>query len=266
MWSMRSWSSSLPILTRPTTSFAPPSHLMAPSPSPASTPRPTLTVQHLASSPILAQSAAPKPTPTTHAPSLKESATPWRTKPSSSTPRPSTSSAVSPMTLSITLALSPTSQPPQPTLRGAASCAAIKATSASTAPRTDGPGIRISKGRETSLYPSSSAPAPTYPLCLTTPCAAVDLPTPDVSPPFPLVFVYDVLVRASYAQSLLVSDCTPDRDFPLHCFISDTLFIAKDAPHHLIISLRSCTLRVCPMSSILLTRFTFRVPHMVQPP
>src|SRR6267154_2428451 len=160
----------------------------------------------------------------------------------------------------------PTSRRLQPTPSGAASCVAIKAISVSTAPGTAGPGTRVSKGRETSLYPSSSAPAPTYPLCLTTPCAAVDLPTPDVSPPFPLTFVYDVLVRASLAQSLLVSDCTPDRDYPLHCFISDMLFIAEDAPHHLIISLHSCTLCVCPMSSILLTRFTFRVPHMVQPP
>ena len=139
-------------------------------------------------------------------------------------------------------------------------------TSSRTAPPDFAPCLSVSKGQELSLYPSSSAPAPTYPLCLTTPCAAVDLPTPDVSPPFPLAFLYDMLVRASYAQSLLVSDCTPDRDYPLHCFISDTLFIAEDAPHHLIISLRSCTLRVCPMSSILLTCFTFRVPLMVQPP
>src|SRR5882757_4983773 len=247
---MRSWSSSLPILTRPTTSFAPPSHLMAPSPSPASTPPPTFTAQHPALSAISAQSAALKPTPTAHAPSPKESATPWKSKPSSSTPQPLTSSAVSPITPSITLALSPTSQLPQPTLRSAASYAAVKAISASTAPRTTAPGTCVSKGRETSLYPSSSAPAPTYPLCLMTSCAAVDLPTPDVSPPFPLAFLYDMLVRASYAQSLLVSDCTPDRDYPLHCFISDTLFIAEDAPHHLIISLRSCTLRICPMFSI----------------
>src|SRR5882757_3041717 len=79
------------------------------------------------------------------------------------------------------------------------------------------------------------------------PCAAVDMPTPDVSPLFPLTFVYDVLVRASLAQSLLVSDCTPDRGYPLHCFVSNMLYIAEDAPHHLIISLHSCTLRICPM-------------------
>src|SRR6267154_5179922 len=132
------------------------------------------------------------------------------------------------MTPSVTLALSPTSQLPQPTLGSAASYVAIKATSASTAPRTAAPGTHVSKGRETSLYPSSSAPAPTYPPCLMTPCAAVDIPMPDVSPPFPLAFVYNVLVRASLAQSLLVSDCTSDRDYPLHCFISDTLFIAED--------------------------------------
>src|SRR6267154_127823 len=228
---MRSWSSSRPLPTRPTTFSAPPSHSMAPSPSPASTPRPILTARHPASSPTSAPSAAPKPTPAVYAPPPKESATTWKGKPSSSTARSSTSSAVSPTMPRATTA--PILQHPRPVPSGAAFCAAVRVTSASTAPRTDGPGACVSKGRETSLYPSSSAPAPTYPLCFTTPCAAVDLPTPDVSPPFPLAFLYDVLARASYAQSLLVSDCTPDRDYPLHCFISDTLFIAEDAPHHL---------------------------------
>ena len=82
---------------------------------------------------------------------------------------------------------------------------------------------------------------------------------------FPSRYVYDVLTRASLAQTLLVSDCTVFRDYPLSCFISDTLYLAEDAPHHLIITLRLCTLRVCPMPSILASCFTLRVPHTIQP-
>ena len=43
-------------------------------------------------------------------------------------------------------------------------------------------------------------------------------------------------------------------------------FLTKDAPHHLIISLPSCTLHVLPMTFVLLTCFTFCIPHMIQPP
>src|SRR5882757_3563285 len=137
-----------------------------------------------------------------------------------------------------------------------------RATSGSTAPRRAAPDV--SKGRDLSPYHCHQLLHPHihfyYP-----PCAAARVPTPDVSPPFPHAYLYNVFARASFAQTLLVSDCTPSRDYPLYCFVSDTLFITEDAPHHLIISLRSCTLRVFPISSILLTRFTLRVPHTIQP-
>src|SRR5882757_1912918 len=138
-----------------------------------------------------------------------------------------------------------------------------RATSGSTAPTRAAPDA--SKGRDLSPYHSHQLLHPHIHFSYYPPSAAARVPTPDVSPPFPHAYLYDVFSRASFAQTLLVSDCTPSRDYPLYCFVSDTLFITKDAPHHLIISLQSCTLRVCPMSSILLTRFTLRVPHTIQP-
>src|SRR6267154_3989009 len=138
-----------------------------------------------------------------------------------------------------------------------------RATSGLTAPTRAT--LDVSKGRDSSPYHGHQLLHPHihfyYPSC-----AAARVPTPDVSLPFPPAYLYDVFARASFAQTLLVSDCTPSRDYPLYCFISDTLFITEDAPHHLIISLQSCTLSVCPMSSILLTHFTLRIPHMIQPP
>src|SRR6267154_1204891 len=159
-----------------------------------------------------------------------------------------------------------------------------RATSGLTAPTRAAPDTRVSKGRDLSPYhshqllhphihffyhpPSAVAciPMPDVPLCFPVPDVPLCLPVPDVSPLFPHAYLYDVFARASFAQTLLVSDCTPFRDYPLYCFVSDTLFITEDAPHHLIISLQSCILRVCPMSSILLTRFTLCVPHTIQPP
>jgi hypothetical protein len=94
------------------------------------------------------------------------------------------------------------------------------------------------------------------------------LTAPHVRFLFPSAYLYDVLVRASFAQCLLVSDCTANRDYPLHCFFSECLYCVEDAPHHLIISLPSCTLCVSPMSDIWLIRFKFsaRFSHTIQPP
>ena len=171
-------------------------------------------------------------------------------------------------TTSTTMLSAMTTLPPSSrfTLKSDVISVATPDTSSQTAPPGFAPCPGISKDWELSLYPLSSTPAPIYPSCLMPPCAAVDIPTPDVFPPFPLMFMYDVLVHASLAQSLLVLDCTPYRDYPLYCFISDMLYIAKDALHHLIISLHSCILHVCPMSSIFLTCFTFHIPHTIQPP
>src|SRR6267154_1621832 len=140
-----------------------------------------------------------------------------------------------------------------------------KATSGLTAPTRTTPRTSVSKGRDLSPYHCHQLLHPHIHLLYSPPCAVAWVPTPDVSPLFPHTYLYDVFARASFAQTLLVSDCTPSRDYPLYCFVSDTLFITKDAPHHLIISLQSCTLHVCPMSSILLTCFTLRVPHTIQP-
>ena len=83
---------------------------------------------------------------------------------------------------------------------------------------------------------------------------------------FPFAYQYDVLIRASCAQTLLVSDCTSDRDYPLSCFVSETLYLYEDAPHHLIILLSSCTLRVLPLIDCFVSCFTFRVPPTIKPP
>jgi hypothetical protein len=68
-------------------------------------------------------------------------------------------------------------------------------------------------------------------------CTGLLLIPPCVRFLFPSAFLIDVLLRASRAQSLLVSDCTAYRDYPLSCFISETLSLTEDAPHHLIVSL-----------------------------
>ena len=83
---------------------------------------------------------------------------------------------------------------------------------------------------------------------------------------FPFAYQYDVLIRASCAQSLLVSDCTSDRDYPLSCFVSETLYLYKDTSHHLIILLSSCTLRVLPLIDCFISHFTFHVPPTIKPP
>ena len=77
---------------------------------------------------------------------------------------------------------------------------------------------------------------------------------------FPYAYILDVFLRTSLAQSLYVSDCTTDRDYPLSCYLSETLFIVENAPHHLIIILPSCTLCVSPMTSIYLTQFIMNMP------
>jgi hypothetical protein len=82
---------------------------------------------------------------------------------------------------------------------------------------------------------------------------------------FPYAYLLDVFLRASLAQTLFVSDCTPNRDYPLSCFLSETYFIVEDAPHHLIITLPSCTLCVFPLSCIFLSRFTMITPPMIKP-
>jgi hypothetical protein len=81
-------------------------------------------------------------------------------------------------------------------------------------------------------------------------CTGLLLIPPCVRFLFPSAFLIDVLLRAYRAQSLLVSDCTIYRDYPLSCFISETLSLTEDTPHHLIIALPSCTLRAFPLRHV----------------
>src|SRR5882757_7297786 len=103
-----------------------------------------------------------------------------------------------------------------------------RATSGSTAPTRTAPDI--SKGRDLSPYHSHQLLHPYIHFSYYPPRAVARVPTPDVSPLFPHAYLYNVFARASFAQTLLVSDCTPSRDYPLFCFVSDTLFITEDAP------------------------------------
>jgi hypothetical protein len=116
---------------------------------------------------------------------------------------------------------------------------------------------------------------PHTPLCLSSPASVLDcsisctgllLIPPCVRLFFPSAFLIDVLLRATRAQSLLVSDCTAYRDYPLSCFVSETLSLTEDAPHHLIISLPSCTLRAFPLKRVFVTCHTLCAPPMIQCP
>jgi hypothetical protein len=53
---------------------------------------------------------------------------------------------------------------------------------------------------------------------------------------------------------------------PFSCFVSETLSLTEDAPHHLIISLPSCTLRAFPLKRIFVTRHTLWAPPTIQCP
>ena len=53
---------------------------------------------------------------------------------------------------------------------------------------------------------------------------------------FPSVFLIDVLLCATTAQSLFVLDCTEKGDYPLFYFVSESPYLSKRRPHHLIIA------------------------------
>ena len=80
---------------------------------------------------------------------------------------------------------------------------------------------------------------------------------------FPFAFLIDVLLRATTAQSLFVLDCTEKEDYPLFYFISESPYLSKRHPHHLIITLPSCTLRVLLFPDVFLSRFTLRTPPTI---
>src|SRR6267154_4179507 len=106
-----------------------------------------------------------------------------------------------------------------------ASSADSRATSGSTTPTGAALDTRVSKGQDLSPYHSYqllhphihfSYHPPSAVACVPMPDVPLHLPVPDVSPLFPHTYLYDVFARASFAQTLLVSDCTPSRDYPLY--------------------------------------------------
>src|SRR6202789_4093253 len=100
-------------------------------------------------------------------------------------------------------------------------------------------------------------------------CVAVytiPLPPPRSRSLLPSSFWLNILFRVSLAMCRLVLICTSDTDCPSSYQRSRFRFISDRRPHYLIITLPSCTLRVCSFSDVLLTRFTLHVPPTIQPP
>jgi hypothetical protein len=128
------------------------------------------------------------------------------------------------------------------------------------------PGTSVSKGRARSPDHGHQPLHPHIHTSHYSTCAVDRVLTLPVRFLFPHTYIYDVLVRASVAQSLLVTDCCASYT-PLHCFISNCLFgYDHDASNHLIIVLPSCTLRIYTMHSIFLSRYslTFSVSQQIQ--
>src|SRR6202789_1890499 len=177
----------------------------------------------------------------------------------------------------------------------AASNATSMATSAQSAPIAASPGTIVSKVEISPLPTDSSlsscssfisrfADCPSctisYPRCVrhlcslsyssySLDCAAVytiPLPPPRSRSFLPSSFWLNILFRVSLAMCRLVSICTSDTDCPSSYQLSHFRFISDRCPHYLIITLPSCTLRVCFFSDVFLTRFTLRVPPTIQPP
>jgi hypothetical protein len=100
-------------------------------------------------------------------------------------------------------------------------------------------------------------------------CAAAyttPLPPPRSQFLLPSSFWLNILFRVLLAMCPLVSICTSDTDCPSSYQLSRFRFVSDRRPHYLIITLPSCTLRVCSFSDVFLTRFTLRVPPTIQPP
>src|SRR6202789_110831 len=177
----------------------------------------------------------------------------------------------------------------------AASNATSMATSAQSAPIVASPGTIVSKVEISPLPTDSSLPSRSslishfttcpsctisYPRCVrylcsslyffcSLDCAAVytiPLPPPRSRSLLPSSFWLNILFRVSLAMCRLISICTSDTDCPSSYQLSHFRFISDRHPHYLIITLPSCTLRVCSFSDVLLTRFTLRVPPTIQPP
>src|SRR6202789_2412384 len=177
----------------------------------------------------------------------------------------------------------------------AASNATSMATSAQSAPIAPSPGTIVSNVEISPLPTDLSLPSCpsfishfadcpsctiSYPHCVrhlcsssysscSLDCAAaytIPLPPPCSRSFLPSSYLLDILSRASLAMCRLVSICTSDTDCPSSYQLSHFHFVSDRRPHYLIVTLPSCTLRVCSFSDVFLTRFMLRVPPAIQPP
>ena len=96
-------------------------------------------------------------------------------------------------------------------------------------------------------------------------CTELPLALPIVRFLFPYAYLPDVLLRASLAQSLLVLPGTKKFPHPCHAVLAEWLYLPDRRPHHLIIALPSCTLRVLSFSSVFLTHHRLFAPPIVPP-
>ena len=106
-------------------------------------------------------------------------------------------------------------------------------------------------------------------------CASTLTKVVELTPGYPSSFTMppllstDIIWCVSLAHCILVPIYPVETDCPstpLAYWIHMSPFISQRRPHHLIIVFPSCTLRVCSISEVFLTRFTFRTPPMIRPP
>ena len=101
--------------------------------------------------------------------------------------------------------------------------------------------------------------------CDSVSCTELPLALPIVRFLFPYAYLPDVLLRASLAQSLLVLPGTKKFPSPCHAVLAEWLYLPDRRPHHLIIALPSCTLRILSFSSVFLTHHRLFAPPIVPP-
>jgi hypothetical protein len=160
----------------------------------------------------------------------------------------------------------------------AVSSATSMATSALNAPTAASPGMLVSKVEISPLPAASSLPSCSSLIshsCSSSSPYSLDCSTAHTTPSLPLscsrfflpfAFSLNILSRALLAMCRLVAICTSDTDCPSSYQLSHFRFVSNRHPHYLIITLPSCTLCVCFFSDVFLTRFTLRIPPMIQPP
>jgi hypothetical protein len=76
----------------------------------------------------------------------------------------------------------------------------------------------------------------------------------------PPLLTFDIVRRATLADCFLVMDCLYDTDLPTSYQLSVTRYLPARRPHHLMIALASCTIRVFHFSEVFLSRSRFYDP------